>query len=73
MNDPDIKSFIKFVGMLLCFLAPILYFTAMEIAKKDRIRRELAQQTSVDESKVLAELLGEVKLMRLAIEKLAGP
>jgi hypothetical protein len=40
--------------------------------KKDKIRRESAQQATVDGPKVLAELLGEVRLLRLAVEKLAG-
>lgn len=40
--------------------------------KKDKIRRELAQQAKVDGPKVLAELLGEVRLLRLAVEKVAG-
>ena len=72
MNDPEFKGFITFAFMLLLGLGSFLYFSVLPGAKTDRIRRESAQQALEDESKVLAELLGEVKLMRFAVEKLAG-
>jgi hypothetical protein len=60
------------VSIFLLGIGSFVYLFILPEIKKDKIRRELAQQAKVDGPKVLAELLGEVRLLRLAVEKVAG-
>jgi hypothetical protein len=60
------------VSIFLLGIGSFIYFGVLPDAEKYRMQRELAQQAKVDGPKVLAEMLGEVRLLRLAVEKLAG-
>jgi hypothetical protein len=71
LNEPGFRNFIIFVSIFLLGVGSFVYFFVLPEVKKDRIRRESAQQAKVDGPKVLAELLGEVRLLRLAVEKLS--
>jgi len=72
LNDPGFRKFIIFVSFLLLGSGSFIYFVVLPAGEENRIRRVSAQQATVDGPKVLAELLGEVRLLRLAVEKLAG-
>jgi len=60
------------MSIFLLGFGSFLYFGVLPDAEKKRIQRELVQEASLEGPKVLAELLGEVRLLRLAVEKLAG-
>lgn len=73
LNDPGFPNFLIFVTIFILGFGSFVYFIVLPGAEENRTRRVLAQQATVDGPKVLAELLGEVRLLRLAVEKLAGP
>jgi hypothetical protein len=62
-----------FVVLLVAFIVFMAYamFHVPEGAKKN-LWMEAEYEASVDGPKVLAELVGQVRLLRLAAEKLAG-
>jgi hypothetical protein len=60
-----------FALTLVAFLSFVILVVGPEGDKKNR-ERKLAHEASLEGPKVLAELLGEVRLLRLAVEKLAG-
>ena len=60
------------MSLFLLGLGSFMYFGLLPEAERNKIQRQSAHEASLEGPKVLAELLADVRLLRLAVEKLAG-
>jgi len=69
-NEADFRKFITFVLFFVFLLGCVIVFIGIPEMKEKKAQRELEFQASVQGPKVLEELLGEIRLLRIAVEKL---
>lgn len=65
LTDVGFRKLISFATIFVLILGSVQCFGVLPEAERTKVQRELAQ------GKVLEALLGEVKLLRLAVERLS--
>jgi hypothetical protein len=70
LQDPGFRKFLFFVTVLFVGLFSFLWLVIIPEGEKAKMRKEMEHVASVKGPEVLEELLGEVRLLRLAVERL---